>query len=337
MLSIFRIQIISFVKKNKYLTLFLIFILAIPFVFSFFKKGVDSDDKDYTDFFQRKYSVFALNIPNNLSFAGENVPLDHFDVREALDQEMLVNTYWQSQTLLFIKRAKRYFPEIEPILKKNNIPDDFKYLVLAESDLKNVVSPSGAVGVWQLLEGTAKDHGLEVNDNVDERYHIEKATEVACDFLLKSKELFGSWTMAAASYNMGRTGLLKQVKRQGQSDYYNLLLNDETARYIYRILAIKLILENPQDYGFYLREKDMYYPVPTYTIKVDSSISDFALFSEKYNINYKILKHFNPWLRDSFLDNKRGKEYLIKIPENGYRSYSKISDQIKFDTTFVAN
>ena len=324
-------------RKSKYSIAALLVVFVSLLIFSFFKSGKNTDDKDYNDFFLRRYSVFALNIPEKLTFAGEDVPLDHFDVREALDQELLVNTYWQSQTLLFIKRAKRDFPEIERILKENNIPDDFKYLVLAESELKNVVSPSGAVGIWQLLEGTAKDHGLEVNDNVDERYHIEKATEAASVFLNKSKELFGSWTMAAASYNMGRTGLLKQVKRQNQTDYYNLLLNDETARYIFRILAIKQIIENPQNYGFYLREKDMYYPIPSYQVRVDTSVSDFASFSEKYNINYKILKHFNPWLRDSFLDNKNGKEYFFKIPHDGYRSYTKITDQMKFDTTFVKN
>ena len=315
----------------------IIALFLIIFVFSYFKIGNDADDKDYLEVFQRKYSVFALNIPDHLTFAGENVPIDHFDIRESLDQELLVNTYWQSQTLLFIKRAKRYFPIIESILKENNVPDDFKYLVLAESDLKNLVSPSGAVGVWQLLKGTAQDYGLEVNDVVDERYNLEKATQAACLFLKDSKELFGSWTMAAAAYNMGRRGLARQVNRQYQDDYYDILFNDETGRYLFRILAIKLILENPKDYGFHVREQDLYHPIPTYEVVIDSSVSNFALFAQKFETNYKMLKYFNPWLRDTFLLNKDKKQYIIKIPEKGYRSFSKIIDQIEIDTTYITD
>lgn len=315
-----------------------IVVLTFAFVFfSYFKTGNDSDDKEYRDIFLRKYSIFAIDLPDQVNFANEEVPLDHYDVREALDREILVNTYWQSQTILFMKRARRYFPEIEKILKENDIPDDFKYLVLAESDLRNQVSPAGAVGVWQLLEGTAKDYGLEVNDNVDERYHLEKSTIAACKFIKDSKVLFGSWTMAAAAYNMGRKGLARQVNRQGQSNYYDLLFNDETARYVYRIVAIKLILENPENYGFHIREKDLYHPIPTYDLKIDTSISNIADFAQKIEVNYKMLKYFNPWLRDTFLENKTNKEYSIKIPKKGFRSYSKIVDQIKIDTTFVKN
>ncbi|MFC2104234.1 lytic transglycosylase domain-containing protein, partial [Bacteroidota bacterium] len=280
-------------------------------------------------------SVFSLPLPDNLAFAGESVPLDHFDIRESLDQELLVNTYWQSQTLLFIKRANKYFPAIEKILNEKGVPDDFKYLVLAESDLKNAVSPSGAVGIWQLLKGTAKDYGLEVNNEVDERYHFEKSTEAACEYFIDAHELFGSWTMAAAAYNMGRRGLIQQVNRQKENNYYDLLLNSETGRYIYRILAIKLILENPDEYGFHIRNEDLYLHVPTFELKVDSAVTDFADFAKKYSINYKILKYFNPWLRDSFLTNKNEKEYYIKIPEEGYRSYSKIIDYFEIDSTIV--
>jgi hypothetical protein len=248
-----------------------------------------------------------------------------------------VNTYWQSQTILFIKRANKYFPEIEAILKDKGVPDDFKYLVLAESELKNAVSPSGAVGFWQLLKGTARDYGLEVNAEVDERYHFKKSTEAACKYLNDAHELFGNWTMAAASYNMGRKGLMKQVNRQKENDYYNLLMNEETGRYIYRILAIKLILENPDQFGFHVREKDMYFPVPTYEVKVDSSVTDFADFAKKQSINYKLLKYFNPWLRDSFLTNKNHKEYTIEIPMEGYRSYSKIVGFSELDSTTVSD
>ncbi len=320
-------------RKYTFLTLFGLLIASLIFINS--RPEERPTDNDFQQAFQKKYSVFSLSLPDDLTFAGELVPLDHFDVRESLDQELLINTYWQSQTILFIKRANKYFPEIENILRDNGIPDDFKYLVLAESDLKNAVSPSGAVGIWQLLKGTAKDYGLEVNDEVDERYHFEKSTEAACKFLKDAHELFGSWTMAAASYNMGRRGLIRQVNRQKENNYYNLLLNNETGRYIYRILAIKLILENPDQYGFHVRDKDMYHLVPSFEVKVDSSVTDFADFAKKYSINYKILKYFNPWLRDSYLTNKTNKEYLIKIPKEGYRSYSKLIDYFEIDSTAI--
>ncbi|PLX13709.1 MAG: murein transglycosylase [Marinilabiliales bacterium] len=320
-------------KKIQFLTISLLLIIAALFINSVQNKGT-SDDY-FQQAFQKKYSVFSLPIPDSLTFAGELVPLDYFDVRESLDQELLVNTYWQSQTLLFIKRAHRYFPQIEENLKEKGVPDDFKYLVLAESDLKNAVSPSGAVGIWQLLKGTAKDYGLEVNEEVDERYHFEKSTEAACEYFKDAHDLFGSWTMAAASYNMGRRGLIRQVNRQKENSYYDLLLNSETNRYIYRILAIKLILEDPDKYGFHVRKEDLYHPVPTLELKVDTAVTDFADFAKKYSINYKILKYFNPWLRDSFLSNNSGKEYFIKIPKDGYRSYSKIIDYFEIDSTSI--
>ena len=306
--------------KKKYFLL-IIFLIAVFAIFVFSKRNKEMGDIELDSSFNKNYSIYALNLPDSILFANEEVPMDFFDVREAFDQELLINTYWQSQTLLFIKRANRYFPTIEKILDENKIPNDFKYIALVESDLKNRVSASGAVGIWQLLESTALDYGLEVNSEIDERYNLEKSTEVACKYFSDAYELFGSWTMAAASYNMGRNGLLKQVKRQKQESYYNLLLNSETERYIYRLLAIKLIIENPKKYGFNLREKDLYYPIPYYEVKIDSSIDDFANYASKYGINYKILKYFNPWIRDSFLTNTSRKEYLIKIPEKGYRNY----------------
>jgi len=263
-----------------------------------------------------------------LDFAGEKVPMAYFDVKENLDRELLVNTYWQSQTLLFIKRANRYFPLIENILREHEIPDDFKYIALAESGLTYAVSPAGAVGFWQFLPGTAKEYGLEVNNEVDERYHLKKSTEAACRYFKESYAKYHSWTLAAASYNNGRKGLDKQINRQEQTDFYDLLLNEETSRYIYRLLAFKLILNQPDKYGFHFRAEDLYPPIPTQTVKVDSGIHSMVAFAHHFNLNYRMLKYFNPWLRETYLSNKEGKVYELDIPVGDSRSSAYVSDSI---------
>jgi len=263
------------------------------------------------------YRITAVEVPAKMDFAGEAVPLDNPDIKERLDRELLVNTYWQSNMIIMIKRANKYFPIIEPMLEEYGLPDDFKYLAIAESGLDNVRSPAGAAGFWQFLKGTGREYGLEVNDYVDERYHLEKATKVASDYLKRSKKKFGSWTAAAGAYNAGNAGISRQMKRQDVDDYYDLLLNNETSRYVFRILAFKEIVGNPEKYGFYLEESDLYNAVPTYKVKVDTAVTDFAAFAKKFEINYKILKIHNPWLRDTFLKNASGKEYHIEIPEVG--------------------
>ncbi|MDO5969733.1 lytic transglycosylase domain-containing protein [Flavivirga aquimarina] len=264
------------------------------------------------------YNVYALQVPDNLNFSGEPMPLKNPDILERMDRELLVNTYWQSNGLLMFKRAKKYFPIIEPILEKHGIPDDFKYLAVIESGLTNAVSPAGARGVWQIMKATGRENGLEINDNVDERYHLEKATEVACKYLLRSKEKLGSWTLAAAAYNAGVAGVSRKLKEQNVSNYYDLLLIEETGRYIFRIVALKEILSNPDKYGFNFREKDLYNNVPTYKVEVDTPVTDFSKFAQEHDINYKILKLHNPWLRESHLNNKSRKLYTIDIPEKGY-------------------
>ena len=262
--------------------------------------------------------VEALDIPNVMTFAGERVPLQDTDVRERLDREIHVNTYWHSNMLLMIKKANRFFSEIEPLLKKYNLPDDFKYLAVAESGLDNVTSHAGASGFWQFMKATGKEYGLEINNYVDERYNLELATKVAAQYLINSKELFGSWTNAAAAYNAGNAGITKQMKRQDATDYYSLLLNSETGRYVFRILAFKEILSNPEKYGFYVDQQDLYQAIPTKTIIVNTPVQDFAKFAKQQGINYKILKIHNPWLRDTYLKNASGKAYSIKIPIAGY-------------------
>ena len=259
---------------------------------------------------------FAL--PDSVNFAGERTPLKIADVKERFDRELLVNANLDATTLLIIKRANRAFPIMEPILKKYGVPDDFKYLAVIESNLVNVVSPAGARGIWQFLPETARERGMEVNDFVDERYHLEKSTEAACRYFLDAKAKFGSWTLAAASYNGGMTGVNKQIEMQQVTDYYDLLLTEETSRYVFRILALKEIMKNPDKYGFVVPVADLYTVLPSKKVFVDSTINDLAAFAKSQGINYKILKIHNPWLRDKKLLNTAKKVYTIEIPLSGY-------------------
>jgi hypothetical protein len=261
--------------------------------------------------------IYSPPIPEKLEFCGERVPLEDFDVRERIDREFLVNTYWHSATLLYLKRANRWFPVIEKILKKNSIPEDFKYMSVAESGIINSVSPDGATGFWQLMEPAAKKYGLEINKEIDERYNIEKSTQAACDYLKEAYSKFGNWTLVAAAYNMGIDGIEKQIERQKTKNYYNMFLNEETYRFVSRIVTLKEIFNEPNKYGFYYSDYDLYPNIETYTVTVNYSINDFADFAKQYGINYKILKIFNPWLRESYLKNKTRKTYLIKIPKSG--------------------
>lgn len=260
------------------------------------------------------YQIKALKIPKGLNFAGEQIPLEKEDIKERIDRELLVNTYWQSNGLLLIKRTHKYFPIIEPILKENGIPDDFKYLAVIESGLQNVTSPAGAKGFWQIMKATGRENGLEINDNVDERYNLEKSTQVACNYLKKAKERFGSWTLAAAAYNAGNAGVARRIKSQMVDDYYDLLLPDETQRYLPRMIALKEILSNPNKYGFIFDNEDLYNIEETKMIKVDTVITDIARFSKDLGLNYKTLKLHNPWLRENKLNNSSRKMYEIKIP-----------------------
>jgi hypothetical protein len=256
--------------------------------------------------------------PTKIDFAGEEVPLKIEDVKERFDRELIVNTNYHSYTILALKRANRAFPVIEPILEKNGVPDDFKYLAVIESGLVNVVSNAGARGVWQFMPETAKGMGLEVNRNVDERYNLEKSTQAACDFILKSKTKFGSWTLAAASYNRGATGVRKLMEFQKETNYYDLYMNEETSRYVFRIVALKEIMQSPTKYGFEVSKKDKYELIPTRKIEIDSSITNLVDFAKAQGINYKILKIHNPWLRSTKLRNPTNKKYTIEIPLSGY-------------------
>ena len=267
---------------------------------------------------EQYYKIVSLPIPDTLSFCGEAVPLDIFYVREALDQELTVNTYWHSATLQLIKRANRWFPLIDSILRSNSIPNDFKYVAVIESGLQNVVSPAGATGFWQFLKDTGKEYGLEIDEEIDERYHVAKSTEAACKYLQKSYNQYHDWNLVAASYNAGMNGINKLLDDQGAESYYDLLTSQETSRYVFRALAIKLILENPENYGFYVKKNELYMSIPVHYVKVSDRVTSWANFAKQQGISYKLLKYFNPWLRDKDLKNRKNKTYLIAIPNPPY-------------------
>jgi len=294
------------------------FITVCIIIFTSFSSLKDSENNTIAS----PVDANGINLPQivkpipslaNPSFAGEPMPLN-MDTRERLDRELSVNSYWQSATLLNIKNANKYFPIIEPILAEMGVPDDFKYLAVAESSLRNVQSAAKAKGFWQFRKLAAKELGLEVNDEVDERYHAEKATRAAAGYLKKLHKRFGSWANAAAAYNVGPTNFAKTLKQQGENSFYDVNVNDETGRYLFRLIAIKEIMKNPQNFGFYLDPQDLYERIDNvYYVEVDKSVPDWGAFAEHNGVSYRMLKYYNPWLRSGKLTVIK-KKYMIKLP-----------------------
>jgi len=256
----------------------------------------------------------SYDLPDTMWFAGERVPLEIPDVKERLDREIHINIYWHNNTIFMIKRANRWLPQIERILKEQNVPDDFKYMAIIESGLENTISDRDAVGFWQFLKGTAKDFGLEVSHEVDERYDPIKSTRAAAKYFKKARDKFDNWTLSAASYDRGMRGIENAIENQKVSSYYDLLLNDETSRYIFRVLALKEILSNPAKYEFQVKEEHLYKQTPVKTITITETLPDLVEFSRELGINYKILKKYNPWLRENKLTVKKGQSYDMEIP-----------------------
>ena len=279
--------------------------------------------------------IFAPALPDTMSFAGEAVPLDVYYVREGLDREMIVNTFGHTSTMLYFKRAHRYFPVIEPILKKNGIPADFKYLCVIESGLTNATSPQKAQGFWQFIKGTGQKYGLEINDEIDMRNNLEASTEAACKYLKSLYAKFGSWTAAAAAYNCGENGLQKNMDRQSTASYFDTRLNNETTRYVYRILAVKQIMQHPQDYGFKLRPCDLYPTLPTRTTTLSGQNVDLYDFAKEKGTTYKMLRELNPWLTTDKLTNKANKSYTVKLPVTDGTSLRKIRTERDKGTDFI--
>ncbi|MFB1003056.1 MAG: lytic transglycosylase domain-containing protein [Bacteroidia bacterium] len=273
----------------------------------------DTEKEDQAIKMEKGLQVYPVPIPSNLSFAEESVPLNKYGIKERLDRELLVNTYWQSNTMIMLKRSKRVFSVVEPILAQHGIPDDFKYLAVAESGLVNVTSHLGAKGVWQFMKSSGKDYGLRINDQVDERLHLEKSTKAACIYLKEAYERFGTWSLAAASYNRGMAGIRRDLTKQFVADYYDLHLNTETSRYMLRLLALKQIFDNPIDFGFHIEDKDYYTSEAFVHIVVDKDILNISEYARSIGTNYHILKSMNPWIKGNELLVSDG-PYTIKAP-----------------------
>jgi membrane-bound lytic murein transglycosylase D len=254
------------------------------------------------------------NLPDSFSLFGEQVPLHVWDVRERFDRELLINSYLQGSTLYLLKLYGRWMPMIEERLKANGIPDDFKFLCVAESALQNQVSKVGATGFWQFMRTTAPSFGLEVNSEVDERYNPEKSTDAACKYLKSAYQKFGSWAAAAASYNCGMGNYNSAITTQGTENYYQLLLPEETMRYMFRIMALKHILQNPEQSGFIIRPNEQYSPLNVKRVEVNYSIYSLVQFAKSNNTDYKTLKLLNPWLRGKSLSNRNRKTYSVLLP-----------------------
>ena len=299
--------------KNILLINLLLAVLTSGFVF---KSDLFSAFVNYGE--NSTHKVYALHLPDTLRFAGESFDITSPDLRERLDRELLVNTYWQSNMMLLLKRSNKFFPLIERVLKEEGVPIDFKYLAVIESGLENVRSPAGAKGFWQIMRTTGRDYGLEINSNVDERYHLEFSTKVAAKYLKRAKEKFGSWALAAAAYNRGINGIQRNLTTQKASNYFDLFLGQETSRYLFRIFAVKEIIENPIKYGYVFEQKDLYQHIPVRLHGIDTPINNLASFAKKMGVNYKLLKIHNPWLIQNHLNNKSRKYYEIAIPEEGY-------------------
>lgn len=321
----------------KRLAIFAIVLASIAIVgeiFIFATRKEQNSDELIERAIKADYRVYAPPMPDSLSFCGERVPLNIYYVREGLDRELVSNMYFQSNTLFYIKRSSRVFPTIERILKEEGVPTDMKYLCVIESGLQNVTSPAGAGGYWQFMKPTGLLYGLEISDEVDMRNDLEASTRAACRYLKMLKQRFGSWAAAAAAYNCGENGLDRRLTNQRQTSYYDLLLNSETQRYVYRILAIKLIMQHPQDYGFVVRRCDTYPELPYEEVVVEGKDVDIVQFAIEHGTTYKMVRTLNPWLTTDRLKNKMGRSYTVRVPIKKGTEYNTIV-RGRHDTTVI--
>jgi hypothetical protein len=310
------------------LPVFFIFFLITQLIYSSFHSS--PSDSDFKNLLFSDYKLFGVTIPKDLNFCGEKVPTENYAVKKALEKEFYVKAFNQPSTLILHKKAGRYFPLIESILKKNGVPDDFKYVAMVESGLDNSLSQSGSGGFWGLMPPVARDYGLQVDEQVDERFNIEKSTEVACRIIKDIYKKYNNWTLAVAAYDLGPGALDRALERQGTLSYYELDLNDETAMYVYRLLAFKEIISRPQAYGYKLTKHDLYAPIATRSVPVDSSITDLSRFAASQESDYYSMKALNPWLLKSSLNNPDHKNYIILFPRKGVKLYGiEMPDTVK--------
>ena len=296
----------------------LILVCVLPFLVSAYCIGSDNREEQTED---DRYT--CVDVPRYTVFCGDTIDLTRYDRHERMDRELLAFSFMHSTSIQTIKRANRYFPVIVPILKEKGIPEDFKYLMAIESACNPLArSGAGAAGLWQFMPTTGKEYGLEVNSHVDERYNVEKATYAACKYLKDAYNRFGDWVSVAASYNAGQGRISQQQEKQYTDETLDLYLVEETARYIYRIFAVKMLFENPTDFGFYLRSSDLYPQIHYRTVKVSETITDLARFAKSQGTTYALLKNLNPWLRSTSLPCKNGKEYEIKLPDKNNMNYN---------------
>lgn len=308
-------------KKTAIITICVLSVLLVATV-SFAVSQIVKEDEPKPNYYTNK--ITSPYIPEKMDFAGESVPVDVYWVHEGVDRELIISCYQHSKTLRIFKLSSRVFPVIEKILKEEGVPEDFKYLCVAESGLENVTSPAGANGYWQFMATTARKYGLEVTDNIDERCNLEKATRAACKYLKSCKNHFGSWTLAAAAYNRGEGGLQKAIDHQDVHNYWDLWLNNETSRYVYRILSFKLMFENPQFYGVEICPAEMYQPVPTRRVTVTTTLPYLAAYAKEQNVTYKELRDLNPWIKSTKLVVPEGKSYTLILPEKSQAQYKTL-------------
>jgi membrane-bound lytic murein transglycosylase D len=311
------------------LPVFFLLFLITQLIYSSFHSSVS--DSDYKSLLFSDYKLYGVTIPKDLNFCGEKVPTENYLVKRALEKEFYLKAFFQPSTLILHKKAARWFPIIEPILKRNGVPDDFKYVAILESGLNNSTALSGSGGFWGLMPPVARDYGLQVDEQVDERFNVEKATEAACKIFKDGYKKYNNYTLAAAAYDFGPGALDKQLERQGTNSYYELDLNDETAMYVYRLLAFKEIITRPEAYGYKLRKRDLFAPIPTNAVKIDSTITDLTRFAISQGSNYFALKTMNPWLLKNSLQNPDHKSYIILIPKKGVKIYGMDA----MDSTFA--
>lgn len=321
-------------KKLSIIAIILASLAIAGEAFIFATRKEDNSDEILAQAIRADYRVYAPPLPDTLSFCGERVPLNIYCVREGLDRELVSNMYYQSSTLFNIKRAVRYFPTIERILREEKVPLDMKYLCVIESGLQCVTSPAGASGYWQFMKATGQKYGLEISDEIDMRNDLEASTRAACRYLKSMKAQFGGWTEAAAAYNCGENGMERRLANQRQKSYYDLYLNRETQRYVYRILALKLIMQHPQDYGYTVRRCDTYPELPYEEVTLSGQNVDLVQFAVDNGTSYKMLRTYNPWITTDKLKNKANKTYKVRIPTKKGTEHNTITKG-KHDTTVI--